>query len=180
MFESIFNGPYMDEEETEATWSETKRKDKMKDTPMNNSLAELIFQDVLQELEAGKEGMTKDEMIALVAGDRDLDNGEKYVYNKAFNAARDKINRYYWSDVNEVTDKRLFSFVEDGYYLVNTDDDRKVFIINNELQKKRSGIRKKQAQIAKSDYGPALEKGKEDAKRRLEEAKKKEEAETKN
>lgn len=154
---SIFNRPYRTDAQLLADQEKEHKQERMKKREMRNRLAQEIFIKVIEQIEAGVTVFTKEEMVELARGDTKYANdGERYVWHNACTIAVQRVRRYHWSDIKEVTNRRMFNYVAGKYHLVPVDDSMGTNVIYEAYNRKMIGIRIKQAQIASSAYQKVL------------------------
>jgi hypothetical protein len=155
---SSFNEPYRTDAELKADHEVDYKRGKMKKRELKNRLAQDIFLKVIEEIEGGVTIFTKDEMISLARGDGKYANeGERYVWWNACTIAVQRIRRYFWSDIKNATDRRMFNYVAGKYELVKVTDELHTNLVYEAYDRKMKGIAFKQAQLASSAYQKVLE-----------------------
>lgn len=155
---SSFNEPYRTDAELEADHIVKEKREKMKKRELKNRLAQQIFIKVIEQIEAGITIFTKEEMISLARGTAKYANeGEHYVWWNACTIAVQRIRRYFWSDIKNATDRRMFNYVAGKYELVKVTDELHTNLVYEAYDRKMRGIAFKQAQLATSAYQKVLE-----------------------
>ena len=139
---------------------ENKRRGNLKRRQRKNSLANQIFDAVMEQVESGKTNFSKIEMIRLVAGTGTLSPAERMVWHGACNLAVAKVRSYYWNEGYNGDESRAFNYVDGRYWLIPVDEKLKTNIMYESYDQKMRGLQKHQRKIAASAYGKVLELGK--------------------
>lgn len=173
---SSFNKPYRTDKEMVVDAKEDKRKVNVKKHKMKNTNADQIFRAVLDEIKGGKIDFSKTEMINLVNSTKSATSkgsSQWYAWDTACTEAIRKIRSYFWTDVEDVIDRKMFHYVrpEKRYHLIAVNDVGRTNIVYEAYDAKMKGIAKKQRQIAKSAYNQVLELDTSERKRLLKELK---------
>jgi hypothetical protein len=154
---SIFNRPYRTDAQLEADKKEEAKRERMKKREKRNRLASQIFDSVLNEIENNAiESFSKEEMVALIAGNGKISSSEWYIWDKACTIAIQHVRRYFWSKRDDTTLACLFNYDEGRYWLIPVNDEDKTRRVYDGYDRKMRGLNKKQMQIAASAYGKLL------------------------